>query len=208
MPVTVTTPSAPGLDLPEARHDGAYSLERALSQRRSWREFSVAALRTQEVAQLAWAAQGVVTRSGFRTAPSAGALYPLELYVVAGNVEGLRPGVYRYQPSLHRLAPLAEGDHRRAIAAAALGQDWLKQAAAILVLAAVEQRSTAKYGERGVRYAYMEAGHAAQNVLLQATALGLGSTVVGAFSDGDLESALALGGDARPVCLIPVGRSR
>lgn len=196
------------LNLPEARRDSSFSLERALSQRRSVRELSAVALRTQELAQLAWAAQGVVTSSGLRTAPSAGALYPLDLYVASGDVEGLKPGVYCYQPSSHRLALVADGDRRRAIAAAAWGQDWLEQAAAILVIAAVERRTTAKYGERGVRYVQMEAGHTAQNVLLQAAALGLGATVVGAFSDAKVKSAVALRRDAQPLSLIPVGRPR
>jgi len=165
-------------------------------------------LRTEELAQLAWAAQGVVTPSGLRTAPSAGALYPLELYVASGNVENLRPGVYCYEPSAHRLVLTVEGDLSNAIARAAWSQDWLEQAAAILAITAVEWRTTAKYGERGVRYVHMEAGHAAQNVLLQAAALGLGATVVGAFSDADVKAALALRRDAQPICLIAVGRPR
>ena len=205
---TVTTPTTAAIDLPEIRRDSTYSLERALWQRRSLREFGAAALTTEELAQLAWAAQGVVTRSGLRTTPSAGALYPLELYVAAGDVDDLAPGVYLYQPSSHRLASVVQIDYRSVIARAALDQRWLEQAAAILVIAAVERRSTGKYGERGVRYVYMEAGHAAQNVLLQATALGLGATVVGAFSDSDLKAVLRLRRDARPVYLIPVGRPR
>jgi len=202
----VTMEGAPELDLPAVRRDGTLSLERALSLRRSVREFSAVALRTQELAHLAFAAQGVVATSGLRTAPSAGALYPLELYVACGNVEHLTPGVYCYQPLTHRLALVADGDRRHAIATAAWGQDWLEQAAAILVIAAVEWRTTVKYGERGMRYIHMEAGHAAQNVLLQAAALGLGATVVGAFSDAEVKSAAALRRDAQPLSLIPVGR--
>ena len=198
----------PALTLPEPRRDSAYPLERALAERRSLREFRDAPLRLEELAQLLWAAQGQVTRSGHRTAPSAGALYPLELFVAAGNVQDLAAGVYRYQPSLHRLALVAEGDRRKPLVAAAWGQRWLAQAPAILVIAGVERRTTAKYGVRGVRYVHLEAGHAAQNALLQAVALGLGATVVGAFSDAEVKAAAALPEDAQPLYLIPVGRPR
>ena len=196
------------LTLPEPRRDGAFPLERALSERRSVREFGDAPLRLEELAQLVWAAQGQVAPGGHRTAPSAGALYPLELVVVAGNVRDLPAGVYRYQPSLHRLAPIEEGDRRQQLVEAAWGQRWLAQAPAILVIAAVERRTTAKYGARGVRYVHMEAGHAAQNALLQAIALGLGATVVGAFGDAEVKAAAALPEDAQPLYLIPVGRPR
>jgi SagB-type dehydrogenase family enzyme len=194
--------------LPEPRRESAYPLERALAARRSVREFRDAPLRLEELAQLAWAAQGQVTRSGHRTAPSAGALYPLELLVVAGNVQGLAPGIYRYVPAQHRLASLAEGDRRKPLAEAARGQDWIAQAPVILVLAAIERRTTAKYGARGVRYVHLEAGHAAQNALLQAVALGLGGTVVGAFSDADVKASAGLREDEQPLYLIPVGRPR
>jgi SagB-type dehydrogenase family enzyme len=200
--------AAHALTLPESRRDGAYPLERALSERRSVREFAQAPLRLEELAQLAWAAQGQVAPGGHRTAPSAGALYPLELFVVAGNVQGLAAGVYRYQPSLHGLAPLAEGDRRGELVKAAWAQLWMGHAPAILVIAAVERRTTAKYGARGVRYVHMEAGHAAQNVLLQAVALGLGGTVVGAFSDSAVKDAAALPREVQPLYLIPVGRPR
>jgi len=200
--------SALALVLPEPRRDGAYPLERALSARRSVREFGDAPLRLEELAQLAWAAQGQVTRGGLRTAPSAGALYPLELFVVAGNVQDLAAGVYRYQSSLHQLAPVAEGDRRGELVRAAWGQRWLGEAPAVLVIAGVERRTTAKYGARGVRYVHLEAGHAAQNVLLQAVALGLGATVVGAFGDAEVKAAVALRADEQPLYLIPVGRPR
>jgi SagB-type dehydrogenase family enzyme len=198
----------PALRLPQPRRDSAFPLERALSERRSVREFRDTPLRLEELAQLVWAAQGRVTQSGHRTAPSAGALYPLELLVVAGNVQDLAAGVYRYQPSLHGLAPLAEGDRRKQLVEAARGQHWIGEAPAILVIAGVERRTTGKYGARGVRYVHLEAGHAAQNVLLQAVALGLGATVVGAFSDAEVKTAAALRDDEQPLYLIPVGRPR
>jgi SagB-type dehydrogenase family enzyme len=194
--------------LPEPRRDSAYSLERALSERRSVREFRDTPLRLEELAQLVWAAQGRVTRSGHRTAPSAGALYPLELFVVAGNVQDLAAGVYRYQPSPHRLALVAGGDRRQRLVEAALGQRWIGEAPAILVIAGIERRTTVKYGARGVRYVHLEAGHAAQNALLQAVALGLGGTVGGAFSDADVKASAGLREDEQPLYLIPVGRPR
>lgn len=193
--------------LPQPERSAGHSLEQALAQRRSVREFAAAPLRLEELAQLAWAAQGA-TGSGHRTAPSAGGLYPLELGIVVGNVEGLVPGVYRYEPDAHRLARVAGGDRRAQLAAAAFRQAWIAQAPAIFVIAAVEQRTTAKYGERGVRYAQMEAGHAGENLLLQATALGLGATVVGAFDDETVKSVTGLPTTARPLSLIPVGRPR
>ena len=208
MLASVVEGTALGFNLPEPRRDGAYPLERALQERRSVREFAKVPLRLEELAQLLWAAQGQVAPAGHRTAPSAGALYPLELFAVAGNVQDLAAGVYRYQPSLHRLAPIKEGDRRKQLVEAAWGQRWIAQAPAILVIAAVERRTTAKYGARGVRYVHMEAGHAAQNILLQAVALGLGATVVGAFGDAEVKAAAALPEDAQPLYLVPVGRPR
>ncbi len=207
MAASVMAQAGLAVTLPEPRRDSGYSLERALAERRTVREFAAVALRLADVAQLAWAAQGVIAPGGRRTTPSAGALYPLEVYVVAANVQDLAPGVYRYQPSLHRLAAVAEGDRRGALAEAAWGQRWMERAPAILVIAAVERRTTGKYGQRGVRYAHMEAGHAAQNALLQARALDLDAGLVGAFTDADVQAALGLPRDARPLYLIPVGRS-
>jgi len=199
---------AAAVTLPPPLSDGGHSLEKALRERRSVREFRAQALRLEDIGQLAWAAQGMAARSGQRTAPSAGALYPLELYVAVANVQGLAAGVYRYEPSAHRLDAIAQGDRRRALVAAALGQRWIGEAAAVFVIAGVERRTTAKYGRRGVRYVHMEAGHAAQNLLLQATALRLGATVVGAFSDAAVEDAAALPDAAQPLYLVPVGHAR
>jgi SagB-type dehydrogenase family enzyme len=207
MVASVASASTSAVTLPWPRRESGYSLERALVERRSMREFDGTPLSLGELAQLAWAAQGEVA-SGRRTTPSAGALYPLELYIVAGNVKDLAAGVYRYEPSRHRLAPVAEGDRRRRLADAALGQRWLAQAPLVFVIAAVERRTTAKYGQRGVRYVYMEAGHAAQNVLVQARAHELDAVPVGAFSDAEVHAAAALPGDARPLYLVPVGRAR
>ena len=152
------------LRLPPARQNGEVALERLLSVRRSIRELASDALGLAEIAQLLWAAQGVTHPMGLRTAPSAGALYPLEMYVLAGEVTSLPTGVYHYQPVPHELTKSGDGDRRADLATAALGQDWLADAPAVLVLAAVYRRTAGKYGARAERYAHIEVGHAAQNV--------------------------------------------
>ena len=144
--------------LPTPRHDGEVSLEHALTTRRSIREFARGALTLAEVGQLLWAAQGVTHSAGLRTAPSAGALYPLEVYLAAGEVSALTPGLYRYDPNRHMLAKTEDLDCRIELANAALCQAWIATAAAILVLAAVHQRMTDKYGSRGERYVHIESG--------------------------------------------------
>lgn len=196
------------IDLPEPELQGEVPLETALLHRRSVRDFGDGALTRSHLAQLLWAAQGPTGREGFRTAPSAGALYPLELYVMVEEVEGVPTGLYRYDPEDHALQPLSPSDHRRGVARAAVGQTWIAEAPAVLVIAAVYARTTQKYGSRGVRYVHMEVGHAAQNVYLQATALGLGTTFVGAFSDGAVADVLGLADHHEPLGIMPVGRRR
>jgi len=194
--------------LPAPVRDGHLPVEAALAQRRSTREFRDEPLSLALAGQLLWAAQGVSHPEGFRTAPSAGALYPLELVAVVGRVEGLAPGIYRYRPQNHSLILLAGGDQRRLVAAAALSQDWMEQAPLIVIISAFYERTTRKYGARGLRYAHLEAGHAAENLCLQAVALRLGSTVVGAFDDSVLQARLPLAADEQPLAVIPVGRPR
>ena len=196
------------IPLPTATSDQEMSVAEALEQRRSTRDFSRDGLVLEEVSQLLWAAQGKTSGRGFRTAPSAGALYPLELYVVAGDVAGLSPGVYRYRPQKHDLVLVATGDYRKGLASAALGQDWVRRAPAILVITGVYERTMSKYGQRGRRYVHMEVGHAAQNVYLQATAQGLGTVMVGAFDDKEVGDALSLPADHEPLGLLPVGNGR
>ncbi|HLB80873.1 MAG TPA: SagB/ThcOx family dehydrogenase [Dongiaceae bacterium] len=193
--------------LPEAVEDGRLSVEGALSRRRSVRDFAGGAVTLGEVGQLLWAAQGVTDSAGLRAAPSAGALYPLELRLVAGEVTGLSSGIYRYDAAAHALRQAAVGDRRTELAAAALGQRWIAEAAAVLVIAAVHARTTGKYGERGRRYVQIEVGHAAQNVCLQAVALGLGATVVGAFDDAEVMRVVGLDGAEEPLALLPIGRA-
>lgn len=196
------------VELPEPRLDGDVSVEGALARRRSVREFAPEALSLSAVSQLLWAVQGITDPSGLRTAPSAGALYPLEIYLVAGRVTGLSTGVYHYEPRRHRLVPHQEGDARKSLADAALGQDWLAEAPAIIVITAVYERTASKYGKRSARYVHMEAGHAAQNVYLQAAALGLGTTVVGAYRDEVAGRILELPKHTLPLALLPVGKLR
>lgn len=197
-----------GLELPEPRLDGDVSLEASIRERRSVREFSDRPLSLADAGQLLWAAQGVTSRDGGRAAPSAGALYPLELYLVAANIESLPAGVYRYRPRGHRLQHLVDGDLRNALAQAALGQAWVRRAPAVLVIAAVYERSERKYGQRARRYTRIEVGHVAQNVYLQAAALGLGTVIVGAFDDAEVQQLLELPGDHAPLALMPTGYPR
>jgi SagB-type dehydrogenase family enzyme len=179
-----------------------------LQQRRTHREFAPRPISLEQAAQLLWAAQGVTSREGYRTAPSAGALYPLELHLVAGQVEGLPAGSYRYDPARHLLKREKPGDLRQAIVSVALNQDWMAEAPAIIVISAVETRTTRKYGNRGVRYVHMEVGHAGQNLLLQAVALDLAGATVGAFNDKQLHHLLGLAGGERPLIILPVGHPR
>ncbi len=194
--------------LPDPVTAGDTSLEALLRQRRSVRDYQAAALPLADISQLLWAAQGITHPTGLRTAPSAGALYPLELYVVAGDVNGLAAGVYHYQADSHRLARVQGGDQRKPLAQAALAQTWVGDAAAVVVFAAVYDRTTCKYAQRGVRYVHMEVGHAAQNLFLQAEALGLATVVVGAFRDDEVAGVLQLPDDVRPLVLMPVGRGQ
>lgn len=207
--VPMPTPSpeqANVINLPEPQYDSDVSIEQSLLNRRSIRSYTGEPLTLQEVSQLLWAAQGITDPRGFRTAPSAGALYPLEVYLVAGDVEDLTSGVYRYEPDDHQLARIIDGDKRAKLADAALAQPWVKEGAISIVFAAVYERTTSKYGDRGVRYVHMEAGHAAQNLCLQATAMGLGAVTVGAFHDEQVSKLLNLPQDEKPLYIIPVGR--
>lgn len=196
------------IQLPPARRAGNLSVEQALSQRRSIRNYQEEPLEVAEVSQLLWAAQGVTGPRGLRSAPSAGAIYPLELYLVVGNVESLQPGLYHYDPANHGLDLVTTGDCRAALAAAALGQPWVTGAAAILLMASVPQRMARKYRERGTRYVHLEAGHIAQNVYLQAESLGLGTVAVGAFRGENVKAVLRLRDEEEPLYLMPVGRKQ
>lgn len=197
---------ATSIRLPEARTDGTVSVEGTLHRRRSVRDFRDAAISLEDLAQILWAAQGITSGDGDRTAPSAGALFPIEITVIAGDVGSLAAGAYRYDPHRHALDPVDEGDLRRELAGAALDQECVADGAAVLVIAAVTARTAAKYGSRAERYVALEAGHVSQNVYLQAVALGLGTVAVGAFEDASVSRVAGLPRGERPLYLMPLGR--
>ncbi len=196
-------PAAKAVTLPPPATAGALSLEEALARRRSVRTYPSRPLTLEQVSQVLWAAQGSTYRGERRTSPSAGALYPLELYLVVGAVDGLTPGVYHYRQGSHTLEKTLEGDLRRPLAAAAVNQTWVARARAVLVITAVHGRTAAKYGARAERYVAIEVGCAGENVYLQATALGLGTVMVGAFHDDRVHELLELPADRRPMALMP-----
>lgn len=192
--------------LPNPELTSEQSVEMLLQQRRSVRSYKKSSLNLTEVGQLLWSAQGVSDAQGLRTAPSAGALYPLKLFVVVGDVNELSPGIYQYNPEEHSLLKTANGDLRKLVQKAALNQSSIGDAAIIFVFTAIYQRTTWKYGDRGVRYVHMEVGHAGQNLFLQAEALDLGTVVVGAFDDDEVRKVLSLDSNIQPLSLMPVGR--
>jgi len=192
--------------LPDPMLESETSVEEALSRRRSLRSYRDEPPTLSEIAQLLWAAQGITDPSGQRTAPSAGALYPLEIYIVAGDVVGLPAGIYRYQPQEHTLTRVAEGDRRGELYRATLNQEAVMNAPAVIVLSGVYARTTTKYGERGVRYVLMEAGHVAENIYLQAVPLDLGTVAIGAFADDEVRGVLHMVEGEHPLYVMPVGR--
>ena len=195
-------PSAPSpdtIDLPEPRRRGALSLEEALAHRRSVRAFTPEPVSLGELLQLLWAAQGITADWGGRTAPSPGACYSLEVYAATPD------GLYHYVPEGHRAEVRSSADLRAELAAAAHDQDCVGGAPVVFAIAAVVARTAAKYGDRAERYVTLEAGHAAQNVLLQAVVLDLAAVPAGAFDDGQVARVLALPPDEDPLYLIPVG---
>ena len=198
--------SAGVIKLPEPAYDSQVSLEQALLKRRSVRDYRDEPLRLEEISQLLWAAQGITDPKGLRTAPSAGALYPLEIYLLAGKVTGLAAGSYRYLPQEHGLANVAEGDKQAELSKAALSQGSVKKSAAVIVICAVYERTAVKYGERAERYAHIEVGSVAQNIYLQAVTLNLGTVFIGAFRDDEVRDVVNLENNERPLCLMPVGR--
>jgi len=189
--------------LPTPVTNSEHSLEETLHDRRSVREFTDEPLKLEEISQLLWAAQGITDPRGYRTAPSAGALYPIELYMVTAE------GLFHYHPQDHSLVLAGEGDLREQLCEAGLGQDAIAEAPAVFVLTVVYERVEVKYGaERTPRYVHLEAGHAAQNLLLQAVSLDLGATPIGAFYDEQVQSVLDLPLDHEPLYLIPVGHPK
>ncbi|MDF2955064.1 SagB/ThcOx family dehydrogenase [Candidatus Alkanophaga liquidiphilum] len=185
--------------LPEPQREGKIFLEEAIRKRKSRRRFSVRSLTAAQLSQLIWAAKKI---------PSAGALYPLELYAVIGKdcVEGADAGVYRCE--IGRITLHKPGDLRLELASACLHQMFIAEAPVSFVIAAEYERTTRRYGERGIRYVLMEVGHAGQNIYLQCEALGLGTVAIGAFYDDEVSSVLNLPKMHRPLYVMPVGYAR
>jgi SagB-type dehydrogenase family enzyme len=192
--------------LPHPDFSSNTPVEAALKIRRSIRSYQNSPVTMQEVGQLLWAAQGITSEQGYRTAPSAGALYPLEVYVAAVNVENLPAGIYHYIPQRHALAKITDGNPRDAISKAALHQEAANTSAVNIVITASFARTTHKYGERGERFVYMEAGHAAENIYLQAVALNLGTVAIGAIDEMLTRKALHIANDEAPLYIMPVGK--
>jgi len=198
------------IKLPEPRTKGIMSVEEALARRRSHRRFKKEAITLEQLSQLLWAAQGITDRRrGFRTAPSAGATYPLEIYVVikTNGVKGVEPGVYKYDPLNHSLYLVKSGDFSYDLYTACLEQTWVLEAPINIVITADYRRTTSVYGKRGAeRYVSMEAGHVGQNIYLQAEALGLGTVAIGAFYDEKVHRVIGSPREEIPLYIFPIGK--
>jgi SagB-type dehydrogenase family enzyme len=187
------------ITFPKPKLTGSMSLEQAISERRSKRDFSSRTLSLEQIGQLLWAAQGIGPDGRHRNAPSAGATYPLELFVVTGD------GMFQYLPAEHAMEKESDSDLRANLALAALSQGFVEAAPLTIVITAEFKRTMSHYGRRGVRYVYNEAGHVAQNVHLQAQAMGLGSVAVGAFKDKAVAKVISLPRHLEPVYMVTVG---
>ena len=192
------------IKLPPVLKKGKVSLEETLTARRSVRNYKNEPLTLQEVSQLLWACDGKTAEWGGRTSPSAGATYPLEIYVVVGNVEGIEPGLYHYIVENHSLVEVKKGDLRKKLSSVCLNQTMVVEAPVSIVISGIFERTTGRYGERGKRYVFMEVGHCGQNIHLQSEALGLGTVMIGAFDDEGVRKVLGIKEDVFYIC--PVGK--
>jgi len=201
-------PTSAIVKLPSPKLDSRTSLEEALLKRRSIRDFQAKPLELAEISQLLWAAQGITDPEGLRTAPSAGALYPLEVYLAAGDLKNLPAGIYLYLPKDHSIRKIVEGDKRKQLASACWGQFEPKEVPALIIISADYSRTAKKYKERATGYVHLEAGHVAQNVYLQAVSLNLGTFVMGAFDDQQVKRVLELPEEQDPLYVMPIGRPK
>jgi SagB-type dehydrogenase family enzyme len=195
--------------LPPPSQKGSVSLEEAIARRRSLRDFAPAPISQAQLSQILWATQGISNRRrGYRTVPSAGATYPLEIFVVCGGdgVAGIGDGIYHYNIDSHSLTPHFKGDVRQELARAALDQEFIYEAPVDIVICALYERTTRRYGSRGERYVHIEVGHAGQNIYLQATALGLATVAIGAFYDEQVREVLRLDKQYKPLYIMPIGK--
>jgi SagB-type dehydrogenase family enzyme len=212
VPLFVRATGPTTVSLPPPRTDGRVSIEAALRNRRSVRSFTPASLELEEVGQLCWAAQGVTSAEGHRTAPSARAIYPLELYVAAGGVTGLPPGFYRYLPAGHSLQLVERVDKRADLDRKAVGQGWnpIARAPAVFVIsgnvAKMASSDDPLLKERAAQFTWVEAGLAAQGFFLEATAMGLGSVYTGGFRTEETRAVLGLPSSEEVMAILPVGR--
>ena len=187
------------IKLPQPKLKSTVSLEETISKRRSVRSYSSKELTIDQISQLLWSCQGLTNASGLRAAPSAGALYPLEVYLVKND------GLYQYIPEGHRLEKKSDKNLKHDLTGASWGQRFIEEAAIDIVICAVYERITSRYGKRGIRYTDIEVGHAAENVHLQAVSLGLSSVPIGAFNDNAVSKILNLPANEKPIYIIPVG---
>ncbi len=192
------------IKLPPPELKSGVSVEEALKKRRSVRNYKKLPLTLKELSKLLWATDGKTSDWGGRTAPSAGATYPLEIYVVIGNVETLEPGIYHYDIDNHSIEIIKEGDLKTPLSRAALNQTSIKNAAIVIVISGDFKRTTSRYGKRGERYVFIEAGHCGQNIHLQCETLGFGTVMIGAFDDEKVKEILGIKEDVFYLC--PVGK--
>lgn len=210
--LAMPSPQAPHkniIDLPQPEPKGKMSLEEAIFERRSRREYTQESLTLAQVSQILWSGQGITDeKTGFRSSPSAGALYPLDIYLVVGRngVGDLLEGVYRFLPQGQKLEKILTGDLRELLMKASLNQSFIAQAPMVLVITGEYERTMVKYGERGKQYVHQEAGHTAQNIYLQVESLGLGTVTIGAFDEEEVINILNLPNAHRPLYIMPVGQ--
>jgi len=195
------------ITLPAPMIQSSTSIEKAIKERRSVRSYKNIPLSIEEISQLLWAGQGITDPiSKYRSYPSAGALYPLELYIVINKAKSIEKGFYKYDPNKHALIKITERNITDEITQAALNQEFIKESAIIFIYTAITSKTTSRYGERGLRYIYMEAGHAAQNIYLQSVSLKIGVVVIGAFKDQEIKKIMNLKEDEIPLYIIPAGK--
>ena len=206
------------IKLPSPRSKGKISLEETIQRRRAIRKYRIDPLDLLQLSQILWSAQGITGTRGLRAAPSAGATYPLEIFVVIGKQavvateakqtpQELQAGIYHYEVDSHSLSLHKSADLRPDLARATLDQEFIIAAPVDIVICAVYHRTSYRYGRRGERYVHMEVGHAGENIHLQAVALGLSTVEVGAFRDEEVRTVLGLDKQIRPLYIMPVGKS-
>lgn len=192
--------------LPEPSPYSGVSVGEAIESRRSIRTYGSESISLTELSRLLHSAQGITSEYGFRTAPSAGATFPLSIFVIIENVDSLEAGIYAYEPANKSLTSVRLGYFLAELSDAALGQTCVRDVPAVIAITAEYSITTSVYGNRGRRYVYMEAGHVSQNIYLQCTAMGLGTVAIGAFTDNAVREILGLSENETPLYLMPVGR--